>query len=139
MKQYPILDNKAAKGFFGIYLTAMLFLSRDTLFSSSIVGFVKSQLYMIALIGVLGLWFLVKYHKEMKQIILDKRMIAFGAAIAVLLVPMLLKQDWQLMYFSILLCLLFAIFLTYFTQTKDVAKYYVLILCGLGLYSIVAT
>ena len=46
MKQYPLLENKFTKGLFALYLTVMLFLSRDTLFSSCIVGFQKSQLYM---------------------------------------------------------------------------------------------
>ena len=121
MKQYPLLENRAAKAFFGLYLTAMLFLSRDTLFSSCIIGFGKSQLYMILLIALLGVGFLIRNGR------------------AVLLIPMLLKQDWQLMYFSILLCLLFAVFLTYFTTSQTVARHYVVILCGLGLYSIIAT
>lgn len=118
---------------------AMLFLSRDTLFSSCIIGFVKSQLYMFGLIGVLGIWFLLKNRRNVKDILLDRRMLAIGISAVILLMPMVLKQDWQLMYFSMLLCLLFAIFLTYFTVSQAVAKYYVIILCILGLYSIVAT
>ena len=139
MRQYPLLQNKSAKGLFGVYLTAMLFLSRDTLFSSSIVGFQKSQLYMFALIGGLGVCFLIRNFRETRHIILDRRVFAIGISAAILLLPMLLKQDWQLMYFSILLCLLFAIFLTYFTSSRDVAKYYVVILCLLGVYSLIAT
>ena len=50
MKQYPLLENKAARGIFGIYLTAMLFLSRDTLVSSCLIGFTKSQVLMFGLI-----------------------------------------------------------------------------------------
>jgi transcriptional regulator with XRE-family HTH domain len=48
----------------------------------------------------------------------------------VLLFPMVLKQDWQLMYFSILLCLLFAIFLTYFTTSREISKYYLCLVHG---------
>jgi len=139
MKHYPLLENKAAKLFFGLYLTAMLFLSRDTLFSSCIIGFTKSQLYMLVLIGLLGICFLVKNRGNMKDILLDSRMLVFGILTAVLLIPMLVKQDWQLMYFSILLCPLFAVFLTWFTTSRDVAKYYVVILCLLGVYSVIAT
>ena len=32
MKQYPLLHHRAAKVLFALFLTAMLFLSRDTLF-----------------------------------------------------------------------------------------------------------
>lgn len=139
MKQYPLLENKLAKGIFAIYLTAMLFLSRDTLFSSCIVGFQKSQLYMLALIGVLGIGFLLKNFRDLKQIIRDRRMLALVASAVVLIVPMILKQDWQLMYFSILLCLLFSVFLTYFTTYREISKYYVVMLCFLSVYSVVAT
>ena len=139
MKQYPLLENKTAKGLFGLYLAAMLFLSRDTLFSSSIFGFQKSQLCMFALIGVLGVCFLIRNRKDIPKIVLDRRMTAIVIFSAVLLIPMLLKRDWQLMYFSILLCLLFAVFLTYFTSSRCVAKYYVIILCLLGAYSVFAT
>lgn len=139
MKQYPLLESKPSKILFGIYLTAMLFLSRDTLFSSCLVGFQKSQLLMFALIGVLGVSFLIQNRKDIKSILLDRRMIVLAASAVLLLAPMLLKQDWQLMYFSILLCLLFAVFLTYFTNSRGVSKYYVVILCALGFYSIVAT
>lgn len=139
MKRYSLLDTRISKGFFFVYLTAMLFLSRDTLFSSSIVGFQKSQLLMFALIGVLGIWFLAKNRKNLKSILTDSKMIAFGISAMVLLVPMLVKQDWQLMYFSILLCMLFAVFLTYFTTSAHVAKYYVAIICLIGFYSVIAT
>ena len=57
----------------------------------------------------------------------------------ILIVPMLLKRDWQLKYFSILISLLFSVFLTYFVSAAAVAKAYVVILCALGIYSVVAT
>ena len=139
MKQYPLLENKTARIFFGLYLTAMLFLSRDTLFSSSLMGFQKSQLLMFALIAVLGVWFLIRNFRDLKEILRDRRMILLAASAVLLLVPMLLKRDWQLMYFSILLCLLFAVFITYFTTSRETSKYYVVILCLLGFYSIIAT
>ena len=138
MKQYPLIENRFAKLFFGVYLTAMLFLSRDTLYSSCIVGFEKSQFYMIGLICLLGICFLIRNFREMKSILLNRRMLAVVITAVVLLIPMLLKKDWQMMYFSILLCPLFAIFLTYFTSVNRVAKHYVIILTLLGLYSLVA-
>ena len=120
-------------------MLAMLFLSRDTLFSSCILGFGKSQFLMLGLIVLLGGLFLLVNRKKWKAILTDKRMLVIGVSLLVLLLPMLLKQDWQLMYFSILLCLLFAVFLTYFTTGRETAKYYVVILSLLGIYSIFAT
>ena len=139
MKQYPLLNNKAAKAVFALFLVAMLFLSRDTLFSSCLVGFAESQILMFGLIGLLGLIVLWVNRKEFVSILKDRRMLVLAASALILVLPMALKQDWQLMYFSILLCMLTAVFLTYFTTGREVAKYYVVILVALGLYSILAT
>lgn len=115
----------------------MLLLARDTLITSCLVGFTKSQFAMLGLICLLGLAFLVKCRVSWKKIILDPRMGIMAACALILLVLMVTKRDWQLMYFSILLCLLFGVFLTYFTDWRYVAKYYVCILAALSMYSLV--
>ena len=139
MKQYTLLNSKFSKIAFALFLTAMLFLSRDTLFSSCLIGFTKSQILTAGLIVLLGAVFLWVNRKEFVQILKDRRMIVLIASVVLLVLPMALKQDWQLMYFSILLCVLTAVFLTYFTTGREVAKYYVVILVALGLYSMFAT
>ena len=117
----------------------MLFLSRDTLFSSCLIGFTKSQLLSAGLIVLLGAVFLWVNRKEFLQILKDRRMLLILASSLVLVLPMALKQDWQLMYFSILFCVLTGVFMTYFTSCSDVAKIYVVLLVVLGVYSIFAT
>ena len=117
----------------------MLFLSRDTLFSSCLLGFAKSQFLMFGLIVLLGCIFLWVNRRSFGEILKDRRIFVLGASVLVLVLPMAVKRDWQLMYFSILLCILTAVFLTYFTNVRDVSKYYVLILVALGIYSIVVT
>ena len=139
MKQYPLLHHRGAKPAFGLFMLALLFLSRDTLFSSCIVGFAKSQILMLGLILLLGLVFLWVNRRDFAEILKDRRTVALLVSALVLLLPMILKRDWQLMYFSILLCVLTAVLLTYFTSSREVAKYYVVILTVLGLYSMVVT
>jgi len=139
VKQYPVIQSRTAKIVFGLYLAAMLFLSRDTLFSSCLLGFTKSQILMFGLILLLGMFFLWVNRKNLPEILKDRRILLMAVSAVVLLVPMLVKQDWQLMYFSILLCVLFAVFLTYFTTSREIAKYYVVTLTVLGVYSIFAT
>ena len=117
----------------------MLFLSRDTLFSSCLLGFAKSQILMFGLIVLLGGVFLWVNRRSFGEILKDRRIFLLGASVLVLVLPMAVKRDWQLMYFSILLCVLTAVFLTYFTNVREVSKYYVLILVALGIYSIVVT
>ena len=139
MKQYPLINSKLSKILFGLFLTAMLFLSRDTLFSSCIMGFAKSQIVMLGFIVLLGVIFLWVNRSELIGIMKERRMFVLVASVLMIVLPMVLKQDWQLMYFSILLCVLTAVFLTYFTTSSEVAKYYVVILTALGLYSIFVT
>lgn len=138
MKQYPFAPTRLNKILFGIFLTVMLLLCRDTLLTSSIIGFQKSQLLMLGCIVVAAVIFLINRRHEFKTVVHDDRVGLLMLATAVLQLPMVGKQDWQLMYFSVLLCLYFAVFLTYFVSTQAVAKYYVVILAVLGIYSMAA-
>lgn len=138
MKQYLFLETKWGKILFALFFTAMLLLARDTLITSCLIGFTKSQVLMLGLICLLGLAFLGKHRNHWKEILLDPRMGIIAVCVFALLLSMVGKQDWQLMYFSILLCLTFAVFLTYFTDWHQVAKYYVCILAVLSLYSLIA-
>ena len=137
MRKYAMMETKAGKAAFGIFLFAMLVLARDTLVTTMVLGFNKSQFLMLGLICVFGLAFLVVNRRSLKDILLDKRMAIIALSAAVLLLPMLVKRDWQMMYFSILICLFFAVFLTYFTSCKELAKYYVVSLTLLCLHSLV--
>ena len=132
-----MLDFKWSKSLFGVFLFVMLLLARDTLITSCLIGFTKSQFIMLGLICLVGLLFLVKNRRNWKQILTDRRMLLLAVSAAALLIPMVGKRDWQMMYFSILICLFFAVFLTFFITWKETAKYYVLILAALGIYSLV--
>lgn len=138
MRYYPFPEKKSTKILTALFLAALLFLARDTLVTSSILGFNKSQFAMLGLICIAGVLFLVHNRSNWKDILLDKRMVLILASAIIVLLPMIVKQDWQMMYLSVLLCLLTAVFLTYFISFRELAKYYILILTVLGLYSIVA-
>ena len=139
MKQYSYMSGKKGSVVFGVFLFAMLLLARDTLVTSSLLGFNTSQFAMLGLMGVAGLGFLWANRRHWKQILTDPRVAVLLAVTVIILAPMLLKRDWQMMYFSILLCLYFAVFLTFFISSRDAAKCYVLILTALGVYSVLAT
>lgn len=139
MKQYPFPKNRWTTAGFGVIVFLLLLLARDTLFTSVIIGFYRSQFLMLAVMGLLVLSFLIDNRRNLREIVTDRRVLAMAFFAAVLLIPMLLKRDWQIMYFSILLCLLFPVFLTYFTDYGAVARYYVVILTALSVYSVIAT
>lgn len=137
MNRYAMLDTKWGKALFAAFMCAMLLLARDTLITSCIIGFTQSQILMLGLIFLFGLVFLLRNRADWKKLLTDKRMLLFGASALVLLVPMVVKGDWQMMYFSILLCLVLAVFLTYCVTWRETAKYYVVILAVLSIYSVI--
>ena len=138
MKDYRFPENKITKIGFGVFLFLMLYLARDTLFTTSVLGFNKSQFLMLGLICGVGVIFLAYNRRNWKEIVTDKRMGMIALSAVILLLPMVLKRDWQMMYFSVLICLFFAVFLTYFISYREAAKYYVIIMTVLGLYSVIA-
>ncbi|MGM9549267.1 MAG: hypothetical protein ACI3V5_05435 [Faecousia sp.] len=138
MTYYRFPDSRWTKIAFGVFLTAMLFLARDSMFTTAVIGFEKAQFLMLGLICAGALLFVIVNRRSLKSILSDRRMVAAAVSAVVCLLPMLVKRDWQLMYFSVLLCLLFAVFLTYFLTLREVARYYVVLLSVLGAYSVLA-
>lgn len=136
MKYYRFPDNQLTKVCFPLLLLALQLVARSTMFTSTFLGFGLSQAIMIGLVLLIGLAFLAVNRRELKAVFTDRRMFAFGAAVLVVLGPLLIKQDWQLMYFSILLCWFFAIFLTYFTTVSELAFWYVAIMALLGIWAV---
>ena len=139
MKQYPFPKNRWYSAAFGVFLFVILLLARDTLITSMRLGFYRSQFLMLAAVVLLGLAFLLRNRGNLREIVTDKRIFLILAFALLILLIMILKRDWQIMYFSILLCLVFPVFLTYFTDSRRVSKYYVVILTVLGVYSVIAT
>lgn len=137
MNYYRFPENKLTKLAFPLLLLALQMVARSTMYTSTFLGFGLSQAIMIGLVLLIGLTFLVYHRKNLKQILTDRRMLAFFAAAVVVLGPMLMKQDWQLMYFTILLGWFFAIFLTYFTTVKELAGHYVRILFLLSAFTLI--
>ena len=136
MKYYRFPDNKLVKMCFLILLLALQIVARSTMYSSTFLGFIPAQFTMIGLVLLIGIVFLVYNRKQWKQIFCDRRMLLMMGAALILLVPMLIKRDWQLMYFTVLMSWLFAIFLTYFADTRELGHWYVLIMTSLSAVSL---
>ena len=97
MKQYPFPKNRWTAAAFGLFLFAMLLLARDTLITSIVVGFYKSQFLMLALMGLLGLVFVLYNRRNLRQIGTDRRLGLILGFARLLIAVMVLKRDWQLM------------------------------------------
>lgn len=139
MRRSHFLEGNAGKAVLGLFLLFQLLLARDSLITTSILGFTRSQLLLAGGTALLGTAFLASSRGAWKQIFSDLRIPMAFAAAAALLLPCLLKRDWQLMYFSILFCLLLGIFMSYMTSLEQLGRYYVVLMAALGAYSIAAT
>lgn len=138
MKYYPFPEKRGWKLWLGAFLLIQLMLTRSGM-SGTKLGFWPSQILMLSFIGLEGILFLAVNRRDLKSLVCDRRMIAVAVSALVVLLPMILKQDWRAMYGTLLLGLWFAIFLSYFTSVKEVAGCYVRILCVLAVYSLIAT
>lgn len=138
MQLYPFPQNKWTKGLTALFLLTLLYLCRDTLTTTAILGVHKAQFLTLGLLCAAGVVFLICNRRNLKQIFLNKRLAVAAVFALIILLPMLVKRDWQMMYLSVLLCLLTAVFFSYFITLEELAKYYVLMMTGLGVYSIIA-
>lgn len=137
MKLYPFPDRKLTR--IGIYVLflGILFLNRDALYSGTILGFYKAQFLMLAVIAAAGIAFLIIRRKDWKALLTDRRVGLALVSGVIILLPMVCKRDWQLMYFSIYLCVIFGVFVSLFLTLEDAAKIYLNILCFLSVISLV--
>lgn len=138
MKYYRFTENRTGKLLFGVFLFALLYLTRTGLTASAIVGINRSQFLTLGMTCVVGVIFLLYNRGQWKQILLDKRMAVILVSAGILLLPALLKRDFQMMYLSVLVCLVISVFLTWFISCKDAAKYYVCFMTVLAVWSVLA-
>lgn len=127
MKYYRFPENKWVKLCFPVLLLVLQIVARSTMYTSVFLDFELSQAIMLAVIVLIGIAFLVVNRKSMGSVLKDERMAFFALSAVVILAPMVVKQDWQLMYFTVLLSWWFAVFLTYFSTLQEISYWYVLI------------
>lgn len=139
MKYYPFPQNRRARILQGLFLFAILYLVRDTLVTSTLLGFYRAQLSMAVLAAVAVCVFLLYNRRQWHEILRDGRMKTVPIITAVMLLPMILKRDWQIMYLSVLFCLYMGVFLSYIMTLEQAAKYYVVSMAVLGVSSVLAT
>ena len=138
MKRYPFPNTRPWQSLFALYLFLLLYLTRVSQVSHYLLGFYKAQALTFGITAIAVLTFLVYQRKNLKDLILNGRMILCLVLCAGILTPMVLKRDYTMMYLSVLFSGLLGIFVSYFLSCRRGAKYYVCLLAGLALYSLVA-
>lgn len=138
IERYPFADTKLNKVLFGLFLLAQLYLTRDSMPNTTFMGFYQCQYLAIAMMLWLGGTLLIFNWESRKKILTDGRMLLVVFFGVVMLLPMVIKRDWQLMYISVLIAACFGILMSYVQSTRQAAKYYVVLMTALGAYSLLA-
>lgn len=139
MNKYNLINSKYNEILIFFFMFFIMYFGRDTLTSSSVVGFYTSQFISLGIVLCLGIIFILNNRKNIKNIILDIRIKLAIIITLVFCLPMLIKQDFQLMYLSILLCIYIAIFLSFILSIEKIACYFCIIISLLSVYSLFTT
>lgn len=138
MNYYSFPDKKVWKFTLAFVLLGLLILNRDGMYSMAVTGLYPALLGSYGLIGMLGIAFLAVNRKQLKAVATDSRLLLVLLSTVVMLLPMVIKKDWQLMYVNILLAIYIGIFFSYILRLEELSKHYVLIITVLGVLSLIA-
>ena len=75
MKQYSYLRKPWGEVLMAAALIAMLFLTRNTLVTTAIVGFNRAQFALAGIVCLLVLGFLISQRGQLREIFTDRRMV----------------------------------------------------------------
>ena len=139
MTYYRFPENRVTKVLAFAAMFLLLVFCRDTYITHWVVNLEISTAITMGVVCLTGVAFLICNRRNLKAVFTDRRMLLLAAAVLVALVPMLVKRDWQMMYFSILFCICVGVFFSYFATVEQMAKVYVLTLVPIVLYGFLAT
>ena len=139
MTYYRFPENRVTKALAFAAMFLLLVFCRDTYITHFVVNLEISTAITMGVVGLIGVAFLICNRQNLKAVFTDRRMLLLAVAALVSLVPMVVKQDWTLMYFSILFCICVGVFFSYFATVEEMAKVYVLTLAPIVVYGLLAT
>ena len=136
--RFPFPQKPAYKVLFGLYLFLILYLCRVSQVSYYLLGFYKAQFFSLGITLAALAVFLIYQRRHLLQIVLNYRVLLALLFAAAILIPMCIKRDWQMMYFSILLSILLGVFFSYFVTCAQAGKGFCIVMTVLAVYSLAA-
>lgn len=137
--RYPFPRKKVYSGLFILYLFLLLYLARDSQAGLYLLGFYRAQFLSFGVSALCALVFLLHNRKKLGAIFTDGRIPLALLFSLTILVPMVLKRDWQMMYFSMVYCILASVLISYFASPEETARHYVALMVFLSAYSLLCT
>ena len=136
--RFPFPQKPAYKVLFGLYLFLILYLCRVSQVSYYLLGFYKAQFFSLGITLAALAVFLIYQRRHLLQIVLNYRVLLALLFTAAIFIPMCIKRDWQMMYFSILLSILLGVFFSYFVTCAQAGKGFCIVMAVLAVYSLAA-
>ena len=139
MTYYRFPENRLTRALAFVAMFLLLVFCRDTYITHFVVNLEISTVITMGVVCLIGIAFLICNRRNLKAVFTDRRMLLLVVAALVSLVPMVVKRDWTMMYFSILFCICVGVFFSYFATVEQMAKVYVLTLVPIVVYGLLAT
>lgn len=139
MHNLSLQKNKVCSCVWSLWLLVMLYLCRDSMYSNAVIGFLPSYLLQSALFAIGFVALLWTNRANLKKLVLSKRFLFALCSAVVLILPMPVKRDWQLMYFSVLFAVVYSVLISFWIDLKSLSKRFVPVMTALAAVSVVCT
>ena len=137
--RYPFPRRKLVGALFTLYLFLLMYLSRDSQAGLYLLGFYRAQFLSMGVTALAALALLFYNRKRIPELLTDGRIVLAILFSLTLLIPMALKRDWQMMYFSMVYCVLAAVLISFFATPEETARQYVVLMCLLSGFSLLCS
>lgn len=139
MGDFASQKNNAKICLWGLWLLAMLYLCRDSIYTNTWIGFLPSYILQFVLFAMGFVALLWTNKAGLGNLIFSRRSAFAFCSAVVLLLPMVVKHDWQLMYFSVLFAVIYAVLVSFWIDLKSLSGCFVIVMTVLAAVSFVCT
>ena len=116
------INKNKTKIYVSFYFVLIILLSRNTMISSCVIGFTKSIiLSALATIPI----FCIFIYRAVKQKLDWKQVAVVSPLILVIILSVIVKQDWQMYNFSVLFYIVASLSLASIINFRDLKKLYI--------------
>ncbi len=130
------INKNKTKIYVSFYFVLIILLSRNTMISSCVIGFTKSiALSALATIPI----FCIFIYRAVKQKLDWKQVAVVSPLILVIILSVIVKQDWQMYNFSVLFYIVASLLLASIINFRDLKKLYINLFFILAIISLVVT
>lgn len=138
-EKYNLINERIDNVLIPILIFLSIIFGRDTLLTNVKYGFYKTQIFVVIVFLICIVFFLWNNRKSIKTIIFDIRFLSVFISSIIIILEMIIKQDYGLMNISVLLCIAISFFFSYLKDYKYLFRIIVNCIVFLSIYSLFST